>query len=131
MLFFVLQLLMNIITGYLLYRVYCLKNSSSDSGSNAWKVQWEEEKKSLEEQFSVQLRSMRLLYEQTQKVLHEKQMELHQLFPPSMEETELQHLTSQHKTSPLFTIDQFEREKSEFNARCSLDLKSLLSEQLC
>jgi len=131
MLLLILQIMMTGVSGYFLFQIYKAKSSSKEVSGTTWKAEWDEEKKALEERFSVQLRSMRLLYEQTQKLMDEKQLELNRLFPPSLEETELQHLMNQQKIDPLLTLDQFEKEKSEFNAKCTLDLKTLLSEQLC
>lgn len=124
-------LIMNLVLAFSVYRLYQQIRGIQESLPINAKTDWESERKALEERFSVQLRSMRLLYEQTQKVLEDKQWELHKKFPPSVEESELkQALSFSDPAAPLLTLDQFEKEKDQFNSQCSLDLKSLLSEQL-
>lgn len=131
MILFVFQLVMNLLSGYFLYKVYKTNKDQKILSPPDWRAQWEEEKKVLTEQFSMQIRSMRLLCERTQKMLEEKEWDFRKNFPPSSEENELKHLLSQSQLGHCVSLDEFEREKNEFNAKHSLDLKKLLSEQLC
>lgn len=131
MILFAFQLAMNLLAGYLLHKVYKINKAQNTLPHSDWRAQWEEEKKALTEQFSMQLRSMRLLCEKTQKMLEEREWESRKNFPPSSEENELKHLVSQSPLGHCVSLDEFEREKKEFGARHSLDLKKLLSEQLC
>jgi len=131
MFYLILQIALNLLAAYGLYRINQIQKKSKTEVAPNWKSEWELEKKSLEEHFSVQLRSMKLLYEQTKKTLEAKEWELHQQLPLSLEETELRHVVSHQKPAPVVTLDQFEKEKMAFNAKCTLDLKTLLSNQLC
>lgn len=131
MVLFTLQLAMNILSGIFLYKIHQAKKSQESKIQSNWQVQWEEEKRAMVERFSTQLRSMRLLYEKTQKILDEREWDFRKSFPPSLEENELRHLVNQSPLGHCVSLDAFEKEKNEFSAKHSLDLKKLLTEQLC
>ncbi|MFM8270293.1 MAG: hypothetical protein ACKN9V_08910 [Pseudomonadota bacterium] len=95
-----------------------------------WKNEWEIEKQNQAQQLSMQLRSIRLLYEQTKKILDEKVTALSN-FPISQEENELKHLVMEKPQPAIPTLVEFEAQKDRLKQESNLDLKSLLSDQLC
>lgn len=95
-----------------------------------WKKEWELEKENQAQQLAIQLRSIRLLYEQTKKLLDEKS-NMFSNFPVSQEENELKHLVLEKSQPVIPTLIEFEAQKDRLRQESNLDLKSLLSDQLC
>jgi len=95
-----------------------------------WKKDWELEKENQAQQLSMQLRSIRLLYEQTKKLVDEKLTTFSQ-FPVSQEENELKNLVSEKPQPTIPTLIEFEAQKERLKQDSNLDLRSLLSDQLC
>lgn len=95
-----------------------------------WKQEWELEKQNYEQQLALQLRSMKLLYEQTKKLLEEKQASLYSVVP-SQEETEIKAVLQDKPHLNIPTLTEFEVQKTRLKQEVPLDLKSILSEQLC
>jgi hypothetical protein len=95
-----------------------------------WKKDWELEKENQAQQLSMQLRSIRLLYEQTKKLVDERLTSFSQ-FPISQEENELKNLVSEKLQPVIPTLIEFEAQKERLKQESNLDLRSLLSDQLC
>lgn len=95
-----------------------------------WKKQWEVEKENQAQQLAIQIRSIRLLYDQTKKLLEEKATAFPN-FPVSQEENELKHLILEKAQPVIPTLVEFEAQKDRLRQESNLDLKSLLSDQLC
>jgi hypothetical protein len=95
-----------------------------------WKKVWELEKENQAQQLSMQLRSIRLLDEQTKKLVDEKLTTFSQ-FPVSQEENELKNLVSEKPQPTIPTLIEFEAQKERLKQDSNLDLRSLLSDQLC
>ncbi len=95
-----------------------------------WKKDWELEKENQAQQLSMQLRSIRLLYEQTKKLVDEKLTTFSQ-FPVSQEENELKNLVSEKPQPTIPTLIEFEAQKERLKQDSNLDLRSLLADQLC
>jgi hypothetical protein len=95
-----------------------------------WKKDWELEKENQAQQLSMQLRSIRLLYEQTKRLVDEKLTTFSQ-FPISQEENELKNLVSEKPQPTIPTLIEFEVQKERLKQESNLDLSSLLSDQLC
>jgi hypothetical protein len=95
-----------------------------------WKKEWELEKQNQEQQLSMQLRSMRLLCEQTKKMIEEKQTAFN-IFPISQEENEIRQALQDKTESVIPTLNEFEAQKQKLRQESPLDLKSILNDQLC
>jgi len=107
--------------------------ASSETSTEAfeqWKKDWELEKQNQAQQLAVQLRSIRLLFEQTKKLVDEK-ANAFSAFPVSQEENELKHLVLEKNPPMIPTLIEFEAQKNRLKQETPLDLKSLLAEQLC
>jgi len=95
-----------------------------------WKEEWALEKENQEQQIAMQVRSLRLLCEQTKKLLEEKQNSL-TIFPSSQEENEIRRAL-QEKAEPIIpTLSEFEAQKQRLRQEAPLDLKTILNQQLC
>lgn len=109
-----------------------LLGASSSTGSNGaeqWRKEWDVEKDNYSQQLTVQLRSIRLLYEQAKKLLDEKSTGYF-VFPMSQEENELKNLVMEKTETVIPTLIEFEAQKNRLKQESSLDLKTLLTEQL-
>jgi len=95
-----------------------------------WRKEWELEKENQAQQLAMQLRSIRLLFEKTKKLVDEKLITFSQ-FPISQEENELKHLIAEKSQPTIPTLIEFEAQKERLKHETNLDLKSLLSDQLC
>jgi len=94
-----------------------------------WKKEWELEKESFQQQIAVQLRSIKLLQEQTKKLIDEKQNAWPSL-PPSVEESEIKALLNEKSASVIPTLAEFEAQKEKLIHENPFDLKSVLTHQL-
>lgn len=136
MLFIIFQMMLNVgllAVGYWIYSNNPKLFSRQDGNHSAldqWRKEWELEKQNQEQQLAVQLRSMRSLYDQTKRLLDEKQALLSP-FPPSYEETEIKSLVIERVQPEIPTLAEFELEKERLRHEPPLDLKSILKEQLC
>lgn len=126
--FITLQILFDFaVVGYVVWSHFYRKE---ESASDSWKKEWEAEKQNYEQQVAMQLRSMRLLTEQTKKLMEEKSWAM-TAFPVSQEETELKQMVSEKPLGAIPTLTEFETQKERLKHETTLDLKTLLSEQLC
>ncbi|NBX76649.1 MAG: hypothetical protein EBQ92_08850 [Proteobacteria bacterium] len=107
-----------------------VSNQADSQLLEEWKKSWELEKETQAQQLSLQLRSIRLLYEQTKKLVDEKVTNFSQ-FPVSQEENELKTLVSEKPQPAIPTLIEFEAQKERLKQDSNLDLRSLLSDQLC
>jgi len=134
--FIIFQMLLNVgllAVGYWIYsnnpKLFERQNVNH-SASDHWRKEWELEKQNHEQQLALQLRSMRSLYDQTKRLLEEKQALLSP-FPPSHEETEIKSLVIERAQPEIPTLAEFEQEKERLRHEPPLDLKTILKEQLC
>ncbi|NDC24047.1 MAG: hypothetical protein EB078_04205 [Proteobacteria bacterium] len=95
-----------------------------------WKKNWEAERQNSEQQLAIQLRSMRNLYDQTKRLLEEKQALLSP-FPASQEEREIKSFVQEKAVPEIPTLADFELEKERLKQESPLDLRTILKEQLC
>lgn len=126
--FITLQILFDLaVVGYVIWSHFY---KEAESVTDSWKKEWEAEKQNYEQQVAMQLRSMRLLTEQTKKLMEEKSWAM-TAFPVSQEETELKQMVSEKTAGAIPTLTEFETQKERLKHETPLDLKTLLSEQLC